>query len=308
MLFFRYRKDGVYMDNVNLNSFKIFLAVATSNSFLEASNKLYISQPAISKSISNLEEDLSVTLFYRENKGIILTSSGQLLLKYINESKDILQICQRELKALNNIEQGNIVIGVQSHIVRNYLMTKIESFRSRHPFIKIRLVDLSTLGMIQELVKRKIDFMIDSSPVESVYSNVKIVPLIKLSTCFIISSNNNSNIRCLKDLEKVPTILPAMKSSLRKNINKCFNSSNANIVPILEVETEELIIDAVRRNMGAGFVVKSATEYLAKQGTIKYVELSEDLPEMEINLVYIPNNINKISKLFLEEEIKNDIL
>lgn len=67
------------MDNVNLNSLKIFLEVANSNSFLEASNCLFMSQPAISKSMSKLEEDLNVTLFYRANKGISLTPSGELL-------------------------------------------------------------------------------------------------------------------------------------------------------------------------------------------------------------------------------------
>ena len=58
------------MNDLNMNSLKIFLEVANSNSFLEASNKLYVSQTAISKSMSKLEEDLNVTLFYRANKGI----------------------------------------------------------------------------------------------------------------------------------------------------------------------------------------------------------------------------------------------
>ena len=55
------------MDNINLNSLKIFLEVANSKSFLDASNKLFISQPAISKSMSKLEEDLGIVLFYRAN-------------------------------------------------------------------------------------------------------------------------------------------------------------------------------------------------------------------------------------------------
>ena len=64
------------MENINLNSLKIFLEVASSKSFLDASNKLFISQPAISKSMSKLEEDLGIVLFYRANKGISLTPSG----------------------------------------------------------------------------------------------------------------------------------------------------------------------------------------------------------------------------------------
>ena len=67
--------------------FKIFLEVANSNSFLEASNKLYVSQPAISKSMSKLEEDLNVTLFYRANKGISLTPSGEILYNYLKKAE-----------------------------------------------------------------------------------------------------------------------------------------------------------------------------------------------------------------------------
>ena len=66
------------MNNINLNSLRIFYEVATAKSFLDASNKLFISQPAISKSMSKLEEELNITLFYRANKGISLTPSGEL--------------------------------------------------------------------------------------------------------------------------------------------------------------------------------------------------------------------------------------
>lgn len=112
------------MRDVNLNSLKIFLVVATSSSFLEASNKLYISQPAISKSINKLEEDLGVSLFYRANKGVTLTSDGEILLKYVKDSRKLLLACERMLSSNNSLDSGSIVIGAQSHIVRNYLLEK----------------------------------------------------------------------------------------------------------------------------------------------------------------------------------------
>ena len=75
------------MNDLNMNSLKIFLEVANSNSFLETSNKLYVSQPAISKSMSKLEENLNVTLFYRANKGISLTPSGEILYNYLKKAE-----------------------------------------------------------------------------------------------------------------------------------------------------------------------------------------------------------------------------
>ena len=78
------------MDNINWNSLRTFLYVATSNSFLDASNKLVVSQPAISKSIKNLEDQLNVNLFFRGNKGICLTPNGEILLKYVKDAYNTL--------------------------------------------------------------------------------------------------------------------------------------------------------------------------------------------------------------------------
>ena len=137
------------MNDLNMNSLKIFLEVANSNSFLEASNKLYVSQLAISKSMSKLEEDLNVTLFYRANKGISLTPSGEILYNYLKKAEDLLLTCQRELTSINDIEESSLVIGVQSHIVRNYLMNKIDDFRLKHPKIKFELIDMSTNQLLE---------------------------------------------------------------------------------------------------------------------------------------------------------------
>ena len=294
------------MDNINLNSLKIFLEVANSKSFLDASNKLFISQPAISKSMSKLEEDLGIVLFYRANKGIALTPSGEILYKYLKDTKDLLLSCERVLVSMNDVEEGRIIIGVQSHIVRNYLMDKIDSFRLRHPKIAIELIDLSTSTLIERLEERKIDFVVDSTPVETVYNNVEIKPICSLSTCFVKSVKNTNKIKSLKELENEHIILPANRSSLRKNLNKCFNEANANINPILEFETEELIIDAARRNLGVGYVVKSAIQYLVDAKILEYVDIKEELPKMEINLVYVNNYLTNVARIFIEEEIENE--
>ena len=190
------------MNDLNMNSLKIFLEVANSNSFLEASNKLYVSQPAISKSMSKLEKDLNVTLFYRTNKGISLTPSGEILYNYLKKAEDLLLTCQRELTSINDIEESSLVIGVQSHIVRNYLMNKIDDFRLKHPKIKIELIYMSTSQLLEQLESRKLDFVIDSTPIDNVYNNISITPVCSLKTCFIKSTKSKYNPKTLEDLEK----------------------------------------------------------------------------------------------------------
>lgn len=294
------------MKDVNLNSLKIFLEVASCKSFLEASNKLFITQPAVSRSVSNLEQELGVTLFYRANKGINLTPAGEVLLSYLNECKNLLDSCDRVLESMNDSENGEIVIGVQSHIVRNYLMGKMKHFRENHPKIKIVLIDLSTVDLIEYLEKRKVDLVIDSSPIESIYNNLVIEPIKTLETSFIKSVNNKNKINTLEDLANEGLILPIARSSIRKNINNLFKEKAIAIDPILEYGTEELIIESVRRNMGVGYVVKDAVSYLVEDKIIEYVNVDEQLPTMEINLVYISNYLTNVSKRFIKEEIYED--
>ena len=292
------------MNEINLNSLKMFLEVATSNSFLEASNKLYMSQPAISKSMSKLEETLNVALFYRANKGISLTPSGEILYNCLRETKDLLETCERALIAINDVEQGTLVIGVQSHIVRNYLMSKIDDFRLKHPKIKIELIDMSSNKLIEQLVSRKIDFIIDAAPIDTIYNNISITPICALKTCFIKSTRNDAMIKTINDLENENIILPIARSSLRKNLNRIFDEQSLDIVPVLEFGTEDLIIDSVRRNLGIGYVVEPAIDYLVKAGIIEKVDIDFIFPKMEINIVKIDNNLTKTAQMFIDEEIE----
>ena len=288
------------MKDVNLNSLKIFLVVATSNSFLEASNKLYISQPAISKSINKLEEDLGVSLFYRANKGVTLTSDGEILLKYVKDSRKLLLACERMLSSNNSLDSGSIVIGAQSHIVRNYLLEKINNFRKLFPNVMFRIVDLSTLELIEGLEKHELDFVVDASPINTPYNNLRIQPIYKLDTCFIKSKENNKVYNKITDLEDECIVMPISRSSLRKNLFKSLENV-IDIKPQLEYGTEELIIESVERNMGIGYVVKGETLKIDKN-TIDIIDLNIPLPTVEINLVYIDSYLTPLAREFITKE------
>ena len=118
--------------------------------------------------------------------------------------------------------------------------------------------------------------------------------------------DNKNKINTLEDLANEGLILPIARSSIRKNINNLFKEKAIAIDPILEYGTEELIIESVRRNMGVGYVVKDAVSYLVEDKIIEYVNVDEQLPTMEINLVYINNYLTNVSKRFIKEEIYED--
>lgn len=291
------------MDNLNLNFLKIFYEVANCKSFLKAANKLYITQPAISRSMAKLEEELGVILFNRANNGVSLTPYGQVLYKYIKESSDLLAACQRMLKSMSDVEDTSIVIGVQSHIVMNYLMKKIISFRKKHPNVKMGFIDMPTRDLIEELSKGNLDFVIDTSPIDNIYNNIDITPIVSLDTCFIKSSKNKRKFSSLEDLKNQSLILPTARSSLRKNLNNCFIEHNLQFEPMIEFATEELIINSIKNNAGIGYVVKSNSNLSDTDSSIEVINIKEELPKVEINLISRHKYMTNIAKLFIDNEI-----
>ena len=291
------------MKDVNLNALRTFLYVATSNSFLDASNKLVVSQPAISKSIKNLEEQLNTSLFFRGNKGICLTPNGEILLKYVQEAYNTLLAAERMLVHENNTKEGTLVIGAQSHIVRYYLLSKLSEFKKENPLVTIKIIDLSTRDLLEALEKHVVDFVIDSSPIETIYNNTIVKPVAYLDTCFIKSNKNEDIIRNIKDLEKQNVILPLERSSLRKTLEKELDELDTHLKPTIEYETEELIIESVRNDMGVGYVVKNAVDYLVDEKLLDIIDLKMKLPKVEINLIYVESYLTNIAKMFIKDYI-----
>ena len=203
------------ISDINLNLYRFFYVCAKCNSFVEASEKLHVSQPAVSKQIKALENSLNTKLFYRDNNGLNLTSDGKSLFHYIDKSYNYLLAGEKILLENNNMDIGTIVIGSPAHIASFYLLQFIEEFRKKHPKVFIRIINGSTSELLEGLENHKIDFVIDSSPIKIDNSDMKIESLVSFDTCFITSFENRN-----KDFSTLKYIMPYERSSIRKNLVK----------------------------------------------------------------------------------------
>lgn len=291
------------MTDVNLNLYRVFFVLAKSKSFVEASEKLHISQPAVSKHIKNLENSLKTKLFYRDKTGINLTKEGRDLLKYVESSYNSLIAGQKLVYESQNLDYGSIVIGAPSHIASFYLMKYIKSFRQDHPNIFIRIISGATSFLVEELIQHKIDFIIDSSPIELDFTNLVIEKLVSFKTCFITNKIGLSNKQII-NLEDYNYIMPYERSSIRKNLEKELKQNSQKLHVVLEVETTELIIDAVKNDVGIGYVVKEAVINEIEKKELFELKTEYELPELELNLVYINDYITNSSKKFINDYIK----
>ncbi len=290
------------MSDINLNLYKVFYYVATYKSFNEAAERLYVSQPAISKQIKQLEDILEVKLFNRYNKGIELTNEGKILFEQVSEIFYHLDLFNKNISLAKKMMTGEIIIGCPSHIASFYLLAFIEKFKKDYPQIIIRIDSSSTADLIQKLEKHRIDFIIDSLPIDIDKKNFIMKPLKELETIFIAS--NYLKINSKEELSRICCILPPEKSSMRKDLDKVLKKNDINLNISLIFETTDLIISSVKRNIGIGYVIKDAVINDIENNKLKEVKLGFKLPVLEINVVYSNSYLSYPVEMFLKKYIK----
>ena len=288
------------LEDINLNSYKFFYYVAKYNSFKIASEKLFVSQPAVSKQINNLENSLGIKLFYRYNKGIELTNEGKYLFAEISKMFFYLESSQKYILSSKDLLIGDLTIGCPSHIASFYLLDYIEKFKKDYPNINLKVVSYSTSNLVNELHHHRLDFIIDSFPIE-VDSNCVIKPLKTFETIFISSNCYNVNYEKIEDND---FILPLPRSAFRKTLEECLIKYNVNIKVNLALDTTNLIVNGVKKNLGIGYVVKDSVKDDLLNKQIKEIDFGIKLPLMKLNLVYMDDYLSLPAKEFLKKYIK----
>ena len=287
------------LNDINLNLYKVFYVCAKCNSFKEASEKLYVTQPAISMQIKSLEDSLGTKLFYRSNTGLSLTIEGKQLYNYIEKSYNYLTAGEKIIKQNSNMYFGTIVIGAPAHIASFYLLEYIEAYRTKHPNVFFRIINGTTTELLKGLEDHSIDFVIDSSPINITNQEMTILPLMQFDTCFITTEQNTE-----KDIEKQKYVMPYERSSIRKNLEKELEKYNVKLNVVLEVETTDLIISSVKNDIGTGYVVKKSVKKELENKELIELKTKYNLPKLELNLVYIEDYLTNLSRYFIKNHIK----
>lgn len=141
----------------NLNNYKVFYTVAKKQNISHAAEALFISQPAISKSISNLENGLGTKLFDRTSKGVRLTPEGEILFNHISNAFDSISRGEDELKRINELGIGQLRIGVSTSLCKFILLDYLQDFIVANPHVKMYIDCHSTVNTIKLLQENAID-------------------------------------------------------------------------------------------------------------------------------------------------------
>lgn len=178
--------------NQNLNYYKIFFEVAKAGNISKAAELLYISQPAVSKSITKLEQALGHTLFIRSKKGVKLTEEGQTLFEYLTKAFDSIETAEKTLKRIGRFGMGQIRIGVSSSLCKHILLSYLQDFIRENPHVKVSIACNPTFETIQLLKQEKIDIgLICDTPLDKPY---RFMPLRSIHDTFVTTQTYLDNL------------------------------------------------------------------------------------------------------------------
>ena len=287
--------------NTDYNLYKIFLYLYEEKSISKTAAKLYVSQPAISYSLKELENQLGYTLFYRNSKGIEPTLEAKELYSYISTAFNILNDAEEHIKNLNSLNIGCIRIGTPSHIGIFFLSSYIADFRKIYPGIKFEIICKSTTDMVEMLESRKLDIIVDTLPIYSKKTVTK-VTLSKLYNCFAYNKNimKDVDVKKVEDLKNYPLILPSATASIRLKLDEYMESQNTKLIPIIESWTTELMIEMVRRGVGIGYFVKNVIDTQDDRDNFEVITFDNNLPAVDVCCVYIDDFLTSATKKFIE--------
>lgn len=271
------------------NNLRVFIAVAEKGSITETANDLFISQPAVSKSIKILEEELHLKLFFRDKrKGLILTDAGKkilLLARQMAEQENrIYQTAFRE----NNFLGGKVKIASMPILTSVILAQVFHDFKQKYPYVTVELIEGSSIEICKAVEEHQVDFGLTASP----FNNVEVEVLFQ---DHMVAISNHELIETNEiDLFDSSTSFLFCKAGQEIALEE-LRKEKINLEKTLAVQQAETVIKLVEKGNGIGIIselVLSATPNSLLKYPIK--------PAIDIDIGLVANSLNDLTTVAME--------
>ncbi len=278
-----------------LDQLRILQAIVKEGSFKKAADSLYVTQPAVSLQIQNLEKQLEVSIFDRGGRKAQLTEAGELLLNYCER---ILSQCQeacRALEDLHDLKGGSLIVGA-SQTTGTYLMPKmIGLFRQKYPDVSVQLQVHSTRRTGWSVANGQIDLAIIGGELPPDLNELlEVIPYANDELALILPTKHHlARLQKLtkEDLYRVGFITLDTQSTTRKVVDQLLVKSGLDIQRLrieMELNSLEAIKNAVQSGLGAAFLPVVSIERELASGSL-YKPLIEDLEvKRQLKLILHP--------------------
>ena len=271
--------------DINYELYKVFYHVATTLSFSEASKQLFISQSAVSQSIKSLEKKLEQILFIRSTKKVQLTPEGEILLRHIEPAMNLIRRGESQIMEASSTG-GQIRIGASDTICRYFLVSYLERFHRDFPHIHIKVTNATSIGCVELLDSGEVDIIVVNSPNSHLGARNHIRKIQTFKDVFI-ANHDFAKLKderlSLQELLSYPLLMLDRASTTSEFLHQLFQQHQLDLVPAIELSSNDLLIDLARIGLGIAFIPDYCLSHL---DNLFIVETKESLPERELVLSY----------------------
>ena len=274
--------------NKDYNLYKIFMYLYEEKSISKVAQKLFVSQPAISYSLKELEYEIGVPLFVRNNKGIEPNKNADELYKYIKTAFNILETGEKRISEYDENYDTIIKIGSPSHISYYFLCNIIQEFNKKYKNVSFQIYSKPNKDMINMLETRELDLIFSVLPLNTQLTSIKTVYLKELKNCFAYSKKKHSDykINNVKDLTKYPLVLPSLDAPAYSDLTKYMLNKGINIKGIINCWTTESIIELTKQGLGVGYFFKDFISNDPDKYDLEIIEFDNNLPSLRLAVSY----------------------
>jgi LysR family cyn operon transcriptional activator len=271
----------------NLEGYKVFYITAKAGSFSKAAEELFITQPAVSYAIKQLEDRLEGQLFFRTSKGVKLTSEGQLLFGYIEKAYHLIETGEKQLSSIHDLQSGEIKIGASDTLCKHFLLPHVEKFHSGFPGIKLQVTNRTTKETIQLLKQGRVDFGIVNLPVAD-DRQLLIQESMELQDTFVAGVTYKELAGSPIDIDRLiahPLLLLEQGSSIRQYVDRYAESRGFMLKPEIELGSIDLLVEFARIGLGIACVIRNFVTAELASGLLVEIKLKEPIPPRRVGVV-----------------------
>lgn len=293
----------------NFEYYKVFYTTASEGSLSAAADRLFLSQPAVSRSIKTLEENLGTTLFIRYSRGVALTEAGKELFQYVEQSYNLIQKGERRLQEMQSLKHGEVRIGASDTLCRYYLLPFIESFHQQYPGIHLKVTNRTSAETVSLLKSGHVDFGLINLPFDD--QDLEIVSGPVIQDCLIGGRKFEylSQIPLAwKDLSRIPLLMLEGESRTRAYLEQEMKRHGVLITPEVELGSIDLLVEFARIGLGVAFVIKDVLKDLGQSKELFEIRLEEDIAPRAAGIAWLKQvPLSPGAKVFVDLMIRDTL-
>lgn len=284
--------------NINLEHYRTFYYVGKMQNMSLASEILCVSQPAISRTIKKLEEELCCKLFERAPHGVKMTKEGEKLYQHVSVAFSELLLGEQNVRRLSAHEPGVLNIGATESEAVLYLIPKIREFRKIYPNITVHFQGSNKQRIISDLKHGDIEIAVISEPFSP--SQELSCHKVRILNDVFIAGGSFSQLRdhkvSLQEITECPLLTMEKGSSENEISENWFSSQGAEFHPDFIVQTQAQALALAENGMGVGIMPYQSVRQYIEEGRIFSVSTEKPFSSRNILLIYNNNMLRSVAR------------